>query len=211
MKNKFTFFIGIIAVLLFIASSLIGGFLIEDYSIVKQYISETYAIDTQYGLMLRIFGYIPSGFLLTLFSFLAAGFFEYSKLTKIGFYGIAIFYGIATIIVSIFPCDSGCNPEMLNISISQLIHNLMGFLTYILVPFFIILIGFSITESTKNKFSLLSKVLGGISFLFVCILIANPNSGYVGLYQRIIELSFLFWIVICAVTIKNKKLVYKKS
>jgi hypothetical protein len=90
-------------------------------------------------------------------------------LTKEGFYGIGIFYGLATIVVSIFPCDDGCNREMVCSGTSQLIHNFTGLLTYMLVPFFILLIGFSLTESTKSKFSLQSKEIGGISILLVCI------------------------------------------
>ena len=91
MKNKFTFLIGILGVSLFIVSSIVGGFLIENYSILNQYISETYAIDTEYGVILRTFGYIPSGILLTLFCFFGFTYFQPSILTKIGFFGLGIF------------------------------------------------------------------------------------------------------------------------
>jgi len=61
--------------------------------------------------------------------------------TKIGFCGLGIFYGIATIIVGLFPCDKGCNKELIDPSVLQVIHNLTGLLTYIFVPISIILIG----------------------------------------------------------------------
>ncbi len=67
MNNKTTFLIGIIGVSLFVVSSVLGGFLIENYNMASQLISESYAIDTEYGIILRIFGYIPSGILITLF------------------------------------------------------------------------------------------------------------------------------------------------
>ena len=70
MNNKTTFLIGIIGVSLFVVSSVLGGFLIENYNMASQLISESYAIDTEYGIILRIFGYIPSGILITLFCFL---------------------------------------------------------------------------------------------------------------------------------------------
>jgi len=106
MNKKSVYLIGIIGVSLFTVASIVGGILIDNYSIISQYISESYAIDTEYGKTLRAFGFIPSGIFIALFCFLGVRFFQSSKLIKIGFYGIGIFYGLATIIVSIFPCDS---------------------------------------------------------------------------------------------------------
>lgn len=205
-KNKFTFLIGILGVSFFIVSSIVGGFLIENYSILSQYISETYAIDTEYGVILRTFGFIPSGILLTLFCFIGVTYFQPSKLIKIGFYGIGIFYGLATVIVGIFPCDSGCNRQLVDPSTSQVIHNLMGLLTYIFVPICMILIGVGLRKfSNNNKFSVQSIAYGAISILFVYLLIYNSNSVYIGLYQRMVEIVFIIWIISCAITIKNKK------
>jgi hypothetical protein len=206
MNNKITFLIGIVGVSLFVVSSILGGFLIENYNELSQYISESYAIDTEYGKILRIFGYIPSGILITLFCFLGVRYFQPSKLLKIGFYGIGIFYGLATVVVGIFPCDSGCNKELIDPSSSQLIHNFVGLLTYLFVPVFMILIGLGLKKSSNNNtFSLQSIVFGAISILFVYILVSNSNSEYIGLYQRMIESVFVIWIVFCAFVIKNKK------
>ena len=85
MNNKRTFLIGILGVSLFVISSIAGGLLIENYNILNQFISESYAIDTEYGIFLRIFGYIPSGILITLFCFLGARYFHPSKIIQIGF------------------------------------------------------------------------------------------------------------------------------
>lgn len=161
---------GIVGVILFVVSSILGGFLIEDYNRLSQYISESYAIDTEYGKILRTFGYIPSGIFMTLFCFLGVRYFQSSKLLKIGFYGIGIFYGLATVVVGIFPCDSGCNKELIDLSSSQLIHNFMGLLTYLFVLVFIILIGLGLKKSPNNNtFSLQSIVFVAISILLVYI------------------------------------------
>ena len=53
MNNKTTFLIGIIGVSLFVVSSVLGGFLIENYNMASQLISESYAIDTEYGIILE--------------------------------------------------------------------------------------------------------------------------------------------------------------
>lgn len=206
MNNKITFLIGILGVSLFIVSSILGGFLIENYNILSQYISESYAIDTEYGKNLRTFGYIPSGILIALFCFLGVRYFQPSKLLKIGFYGIGIFYGLGTVVAGIFPCDSGCNKELIDPSSSQLIHNFVGLLTYLLVPVFMILIGFGLKKSPNNNtFSLQSIAFGAISILLVYILVSNSESEYIGLYQRMVELVFVIWIIFCAIVIKNKK------
>ena len=206
MNNKLTFLIGILGVSLFVISSIVGGLLIENYNILSQFISESYAIDTEYGILLRIFGYIPSGILITLFCFLGVKHFQPTKLIKIGFYGIGIFYGLATLVIGIFPCDSGCNKELIDPSFSQLTHNFAALLTYLFVPVFMILIGLGLKNSAyKNTFSLQSIVCGAISILFVFILVSNSNSEYIGLYQRIIESVFVIWIIFCAILIKNKK------
>ncbi|NQX84920.1 MAG: DUF998 domain-containing protein [Flavobacteriaceae bacterium] len=204
MNNRLIFFIGILGVILFTTTSIVGGLLIENYSITSQYISETFAIDTEYGLMLRVLGHIPSGILFVAFSFLGYKYFPASNLTKIGFYGIGLFYGIGTIVVAIFPCDMGCNKEFIDPSLSQVIHNLMALLVYTLVPISIIMIGFGLKKSSNNRrFSITAISLGVLSILFVCLLISDPKSEYLGLYQRIIELLFLIWIIICAFKIKN--------
>lgn len=204
MKSKLIFLIGIFGVGLFIITSIVGGFLIKDYNMFSQLISETYAIDTEYGLFLRTFGHIPSGILITLFCLLGSTYFQVSKLVKIGFFGIAIFYGVATIIVGVFPCDSGCNKEFVNPSNSQIIHNLIGMLTYIFVPICMFLIGIGLRKSSNyNTFSLQSIICGITSVLVVFLLVSNPNSTYIGLYQRMVESVFIVWIIFCAITIKN--------
>ena len=208
MNNKSVFWIGILGILFFAIPSIIGGFQINNYNPVSQFISESMAIGTPNGKLLRYYGYIPSGILLSLFSFIGYQKFPKSKLLKIGFIGLGLFYGVATIIVGIFPCDIGCNPDLIDPSISQLIHNLTGFLTYVFVPISLIIIGLGILK--LHKYSNLAKtafVCGLISILFIALLFSNPSSNYIGLYQRIIESLFAIWIVICSIYIKNMRMI----
>jgi len=205
MNNKAIFLTGISGVILFIATAFVGGLLIDNYSVTSQYISETYAIDTEYGWSLRVFGYVPSGILFTLFCFLGVKYLPSSAWIKTGFYGVGLFYGIGTIIVSIFPCDSGCNPDYINPSISQVIHNLSALMVYVFVPMSILITGLGLKKfSNYKKLSLISIALGILSFGFVYILSSNLQSEFVGLYQRIIESLILFWILLCAFQIKQK-------
>ena len=192
MNNKLIFFIGILGALLFVSTAILGGFLIENYNPISQYISETYATGTPYGKLLRFWGFIPSGILLTIFFIAVIKKFPKNKFIKIGFVGLAIFYGIATIVVSVFPCDKGCPDELDNVSASQIIHNLTGLLTYLIVPICILIIGKGLKKaSVDNKITKYASILGWLSVGFIIILLSDPKSNYIGLYQRIIE-SILF-------------------
>ena len=199
MSNKLLFFTGILGVTFFGVASFLGGFQFEDYDPISQYISETMAVDMPYGKTLRFFGYIPSGILLTIFAFVAYKRFPKSNLTKFGFWGMGIFYGIATIVVGIFPCDKGCNKELVNPSVSQLIHNLTGLLTYLFVPISILMISVGLWKSKKYRG--LSKI-GIICIVFIGFL-SDPLTNYAGLFQRIIEGIFIIWIIACSIYIKR--------
>ncbi|MBT8187683.1 MAG: DUF998 domain-containing protein [Croceitalea sp.] len=204
MSTNTTFFIGILGAGLFVISSIIGGILIDDYSITAQFISETFAIDAQYGVPLRLFAIIPSGVLFTLFAYGAYMNLPQSNMTKLGFIGWGLFYGVATAVVGIFPCDSGCNRELINPSLSQIIHNLIAAFTYMIVPLCILLIAISLRKwPSFKRLANLGILCGTISYLFVMLLFSDPNSEIVGLYQRVIEGLFIVWMLGCAFRIKK--------
>ena len=204
MNERSIFWTGIIGVTLFSLASILGGFQFDNYNHLSQYISETYAIDTPYGRVLRFFGYIPSGLFLTIFAFSAWRIFPRSSLIRTGFRGLGIFYGIATIMVGIFPCDKGCNKELVDPSISQLIHNLTGLLTYIFVPLSIIAIGIGLRQLRIHfRLSVIAIFCGLNCIVFIGVLLTDPLAKYAGLYQRIIEGTFIIWIIACSVFIKN--------
>ena len=206
MNNKTVFLIGTLGVSLFAIPAIIGGVLIEDYSLISQFISESDARGTKHGLALRLFGYIPSGILIAVFCFVALKKFQSSKLSKTGFYGLGVFYGIATMLTGIFPCDVGCNKNFIDPSLSQIIHNLAGLLTYIFVPISLMIAGLGLKHSpSHNRLSVIAITCGIASSLFVSLSLSDLSSQYVGLLQRIIESIFLIWIITCAIEIKNMR------
>lgn len=204
MSNRLVFWLGIIGVTFFVAAAILGGLLLENYNPISQFISESYAIDTPHGKVLRYFFYIPSGILMTIFSFVSIKKFPQSIFTKIGFLGLSIFYGVSTIVTGIFPCDKGCNKDFINPSISQIIHNLAGLSTYLFVPISIMIIGFGLHQSSKHRS--LSKVAfscGAICFVLIALLFSQILLHYEGLLQRIIESTFILWFVMCSLSIKK--------
>ncbi|MBL7915006.1 MAG: DUF998 domain-containing protein [Bacteroidia bacterium] len=201
MKNIVLFRIAIIGVTLFVVASILGGFQFEDYSIFSMLISESMAIDTPYGWILRYFFYVPSGILIVLFSLVSIAKLPSSRLITIGLTGFAIFYGLGTIIVGFFPCDAGCNKDFIDPSVSQVIHNISGLLTYTLAPVFILLTGFGFKG--KSSFSNRSILTAILSIVFIVVMFSSPDSGYVGLVQRIIETLFISWIIGLAYLVKR--------
>lgn len=190
---------GLLGVLFFISAVILGGLQFSDYSHISQLISESYAIGTPFGLQLRYLGFLPSGIFIAAFAFYADRTLPKSTFTKLGFAGLGVFYGIATIIVSLFPCDKGCNKELVDPSLSQLIHNLTGLLTYIIVPICLLILGIVARKWANGKYvSYLGIACGLTAILFVSILSSDLHSKVVGLYQRIIEGSVLVWIVVCS-------------
>ena len=203
MNNKAISLLGLSGVFLLVFTFIISGLLIENYDIKSQFISESFAVDTEYGLYLRIFGYIPSGIIIAIFCFLAVKYFQAKILTKIGFYGVGIFYGIGTSVTGIFPCDSGCNKELIDISVSQIVHNITALLMYLLVPFFIILVGLTIKKS-RRLFYIQSIIVGLFSSILIYLFGSDLFGDFIGLYQRTIEIIFAFWIILCAYEIRIK-------
>lgn len=204
MNNKLVAYIGILGVSLFAIAAIVGPLLIDDYSIVSQYISESFASDTEYGWYLQYYGYVPSGILITIFCFSAPKYLPSSKLTVTGFFGLAFFYGIGTLLVGIFPCDAGCPIGIMYSSLSQMIHNAIASLTYIFLPISIFAIGLGLKKfETYNRLSQIAMATAIISGIFIFILFSNAESDYRGILQRVIETSFIIWIISSALTIKK--------
>ena len=204
MSNKLVAYIGILGVGLFAIAAIIGPLLIEDYSIVSQYISESFASNTQYGKYLQYLGYVPSGILTAIFCFSAPKYLQNSRWIKAGFIGLAIFYGLGTILVGLFPCDAGCPTNIMMSSDSQLIHNAAASLTYIFLPFCMLAIGLGLKKfEVHHRLSQITFATAIVSGIFIFVLISNPESGYRGLLQRIIETSFITFMVSSALEIKN--------
>ncbi|WP_396634146.1 DUF998 domain-containing protein [Maribacter sp. R86514] len=202
MTNKLVAYIGILGVILFAIAAIVGPLLIEDYSVVSQYISESFAINTEYGRYLQYFGYIPSGILITIFCFSAPRKLPSSKLIVAGFFGLALFYGLGTILVGIFPCDAGCPTDVINSSLAQLIHNAVASLTYIFFPICLIGIGLGLKKfENYERLSQIAMITGIVSGIFIFSLFSDPNSGYRGILQRTIETSFIVFMVCSALRI----------
>lgn len=204
MGRKQLFWCGILGVILFVIAALLGGFLTEGYHPFSHLISKTYAIDTRYGQALRFFGFVPAGILFFLFSWGSVRHFPNTLLIREGLRGFGIFYGLATLIAGIFPCDDGCSLQILDTSISHQIHHLAGLMTYIFVPISILVIGVGLRQKrVPRKFYRMSIGSGLAGILFSTLFLLNTASDFAGLFQILFELTILPWIVFNAIFFKS--------
>lgn len=198
MKN-----FGIIGCIIFIVTTIIGGYLYPNYSHISNLISEAYAVDATYNYQLRYFGYVPSAIFTGIFMIYFNANTPKSSLKTFACFSILISYSVATIICAIFNCDAGCNPEFINPSLSQIIHNLSGFITYVVMPFAMLLIGLEFKKFGDLDFYKKCLVLFVISFVFFCVLMNNHKSDYIGLIQRVIETTFILWFIFARNALKK--------
>lgn len=196
------FWLGLSGVFLFVLATVLGGIFMKGYSIARQLISESYAHGTEYGLLLRWAGFIPSGICIAFFSFLAPLVLPKSNLLSIGFWIVGIFYGIGTIMVGLFPCDAGCNPEFIDPSISQIVHTVIGGLTYVMVPIGLMAIGLG----SKSTIRIVSLCCGVLVFFSVLLLFNDPMGPSIGIYQRVAESGTLGWLLFVSFYIRGYKL-----
>jgi hypothetical protein len=202
---KFSKLFAWLGLTLFTFTTIIAGYLYPGYSHISQFISESYAIDAKYGFYLRWLGFIPSGIFLSLFFFYAWKIQPKSIFSDIGMFGFIILYGLGTIICSIFYCDKGCNPENINPSLSQIIHNIIGGLFYLCLPLLYLFI-FIASNKWKNKklFSHVTLFLTFFSLILIIILFKDFQSYYKGLYQRMIEGTLLLWIIFLSYNLNSE-------
>jgi hypothetical protein len=162
-------------------------------------ISESYAMGTPWGVQLRYLGYLPSGILMMLFCFFAARALPKSALAVLGFLGLGMAYGLGTVMVSIFPCDEGCAVGV-DPSMSQLIHNLSGLLTYLGAPMSLLLLGLAARNWPSAKalsmWGIGASVMG---YLMFGLFLSDLGYHRTGLFQRLLEGSMLSFIVACSV------------
>jgi len=202
MKIQVAFWSGVLGALLFVITSVLGGLQLEGYNFISQYISESYATGVPHSEYLRRL-FIFSGLLLALFGFMAPFALKTGKSIKASFFLFAIFYGLSTVTTGFFPCDIGC-PSDDEVSVAQFIHNTVGFLTYSIVPFCLIAVGLASKKRFDlSKLSKVSLICGGLALAFVVVLFGDPQGAYIGVFQRIIEGSILFWVMVTAFFIRN--------
>jgi hypothetical protein len=181
------------ALFLVVALTMLGGAYYPDYNHLSQFISELGARQAPHEQVVRWVGFLPAGVLVLVFVIVAFKALPRSVLSTFGLLGIAA-YAFGYVAAAFYPCDFGCRPT--EPSRSQVIHNIAGLTGYLLAPLSLAALSRS-ARHWPNGRGLAAAGLIAATLALLGLVSLSPESPYVGLSQRLLELSVLVWNVMC--------------
>lgn len=189
--NTLIIILPVVSALWFFTTIILGGINQPDYQHISHFISELGAIDAANGKIVNFGGFIPASVFLVIFVVLAIYQSPRQKKQVIGLMGIAL-YAITLGIAALYPCDSGCRPQ--NPSPSQLIHNLSAMLGYLIALASVFILASYVKQTSSRVLGNVGYAIGGVALTMLIML--NPEFAFVGVVQRLFELSIYTWIIL---------------
>ena len=192
--TKLTLLAAYCAIFFIVVIPLVAGMLTPNYNHMSQYISELGASGAPTEVFVRFVGFLPAGLALLVFAISAYFAAPRSFLARIGFLGVAL-YTVGYLVAVVYPCDLGCRPE--EPSVSQILHNLAGLVSYLLLPWVFLALGIAARKWPQGHTLSLVLLVSSLVCL-LGLLMLQPDSRFVGLTQRFIEVTVLFNIMLIA-------------
>lgn len=180
--------------------TLLAGAATPGYSHIAQFISELGARGAPHEDLVRFGGFLPGGVFLLAYCFAAWRVLPRSGGNTLAIVGIAL-YALGYVTSAAMPCDLGCRPE--EPSLSQLIHNAVGLIGYLAAPGFLFLLGHN-ARAWPGARVLVVLGYAGAAVALAGLLSLSPESPYVGLSQRAIELAVLAWVVASGIYMRSR-------
>ena len=197
---KFSALSGILAAILPLIVLSISGYIQPDYSHIENLISELNQRGLPHSLQIGYFGFLPIGLVTVLFIWRLKSDIVHSKRSIVGLLFLAL-SGVDWVVTVLAPCDQGC-PKSGDISLSQKIHNLSGFLTLVLVPVGVYLLIKPLRDSGFGKAVTVMSVITLVNIVVTFpIFIFNIFPSAPGLIQRIDLGVFLVYLSILSIKI----------
>lgn len=169
------------------------GALTPGYSHVAQYISELGARGAPQEWLFRLGGFVPAGLALLGFCLLAHRLLPRSHRTTWALLGLAV-YAAGYLVAAGFPCDLGCRPA--HPSASQLIHNAVGGIGYLLAPAALWALAHE-ARGWRGGGALARAGYAASALALVGLLTLSATSPLAGLSQRLLEAAVLGWSALC--------------
>jgi len=161
------------------------------YSHLRQYISELGSVSAPHGVVVSWLGFFPAGLLLMLACAVAALTFRRTPLTLLGLACLA-WYAFGLVAGAVFPCDAGCRPD--DPSFSQLVHDFVAGTGYLIAPVAAFLLGSQALQWPGAMPAAIGAFLCG-ALIVLTLPGLDPDFGWAGLSQRLIELYMAAWIL----------------
>lgn len=199
LLNKLVMLAACFGALTVVLLTVIGGATFPGYNHASQFISELGARGAPHAQLVNFGGFLPAGVMVCAFAVLAWKALPRSAGTAIGMVGIALF-GFGYLVAVFFPCDAGCRPAVP--SSSQLIHNALGLAGYLSAPLTLAILGWQARSWPGGRLLSMLGFLGALT-AFIGLLLLSPEFAYVGIAQRLLELSVLTWIVACGIYVNR--------
>ena len=191
---------GLFASILFTLMTIICSSLRNSYDHINQFISELGATKTEHARLMNYAGFIPSGFLILLFSVFLFHGLPKSIIGRIGSVLVGLF-GIGMMLAGYFSCDKGC-PQVGGSFENRMHDGISGpaFLSEIIGIF---LLSFSLRRSIDWKrfwiYTLISSIL---AMAFMVLLINSLESReQTGLWQRMLLLTIFQWLSVMSINL----------
>jgi len=169
-----------------------GAALKPGYSQITHFISELNATGTPWATELGLLGFVPLGALFAAFLVAASPIAHVRGASRAGFW-LLWSQPVAFIGVALAPCDAGCP---IGGSPSQLVHDLLGLITYFAGALAFVLLAFS--PALKVRWRALFIAVG-CTWLILFVLMLQPELAQVrGLLQRLADALLAIVLIIVA-------------
>ena len=175
------------------------GFLQPDYNSTGHYISELGATGAQYANIINYFGFLPVAFSSLIIILFLQSKFSTSILSRIGFLciGLGIFIGYFGAFM--YPCDYGCPTEG---SFSQIMHNGLGLISYVIVPAGLIILGIGSRKNTTMISPLMPFATASVYLLGFFMMINPDQAARLGFWQRLADYTLGLFLIFTSLSAK---------
>lgn len=176
----------------------LSGLQIADYNPVYNAIGGGVPDEFLYSKIIRYGFQVPAGILSFIFFYTVERIFPYERLLQFGFKSLSYIFGVSTIISAVFPCDAGCANLTFGLSVSQGVHLMSEMLSTSLIIFMMLLLA---AGYRRIGYIQLSQITNWCCFIiFASIIILYNDSTWVGLFQRVIKICYITFVISTAHT-----------
>lgn len=185
---------GILAPAFYYLALIIASFMRPGYSHVSQFVSELGEIGAPSAPVTNYLGFVPIGVCLLAFTYALFSSVDRGWLSIVGGILLAL-YGVSFILAGFFSCEPGC--ESADPILSETIHNMSGIsgMAGMIIALFLWSFVFRRSPSFEGIwiYTLISSIVSLVLFLVFGM---SLESGYVGLWQRLLDLVTYAWFVV---------------
>ena len=195
---------GVLAALMTLLVIFFAGFYQPGFSHGQSFVSELNASGSLFANVIGYLGFLPVGVVTLFFIGRLKQELYSSKRVTLGLILLG-FSGLDWWVTAVFPCDAGC-PTTGDISVSQMIHNISGLLSTLLVPIGIGVLMGAFQKMRFNPLVIVFSITSIVAYIASFVLIVtHVFEEFQGGIQRLNILIFYSYICVLSVNIYFKK------